>query len=420
MIEKKGEASLTLGQVIDETRNNFPIERYRPQTHARVANYRLFGIDPSPHQIWVTADGIGTKPELAERLSDNNNQDPSYFEGLAFDTLAMIDGDEARFGRIMLGAANVIDVNTATPAVIEALARGAKTACDKGSFALLNGETAELGYRVSGYGRTRVNWNAFGVSLVLPNKLITGERLAPGQPVVALRETSIRSNGLSKARNIMEAAYLNQQGYTSKADYFMGELANFVAGKLETRVDIEDLDTADTLAFMHHMMGHDVLEQVLVSWQDYDERIVEEILKPSTLYGHLINSLRGWVDYPPQVEIVAAAHITGGGIPEKAKRMLMDKGLGAHIDTVFPDPTGVTMLMDLAQKLPDSEKILTDKGACEQWNRGIGFMVVTPDEAQARYAITTASAMGFEAAIAGHILEESKIEWRGHTWDLDK
>ncbi|MFA5933481.1 MAG: hypothetical protein WCV81_04360 [Microgenomates group bacterium] len=141
--DEKGKASYTLGDVIVSTRNNFPDPRYRPITYLDTPQYHLYGINPAPFSVWVTADGIGTKPELAERLSQLNrptfkegDANYDYFDTLAFDVASMIKGDTDRFGHFLLGFANVVDTNTATEGMISALARGAAAACNEGGALL--------------------------------------------------------------------------------------------------------------------------------------------------------------------------------------------------------------------------------------------------------------------------------------------
>lgn len=415
--DQKGLASLTLGDVIVQTRNNFPDERFRPKIYLDTPQYHLYGINPHPYSVWVTADGIGTKPELAERLSEEG--DTSCFESLAFDTFAMIESDEARWGRFLLGVANVVDTNTADPNVIAALAKGAKKACDAGSFALLNGETAELGYRTSGYGRTRVNWNAVGVSLINPEKLILGDKLEPGQPILGIPETSIRSNGLSKARAILEAAYIDAQGGYAKKDYFRGYLTQHLIDE-EVMLEGAELDSDNLITFMNNIMGHPFLEQMLIPWHDLEPQIARELLTPSTLYGNFIYDALGWVDGDKKVDITGMAHISGGGIPEKVKRMLEPRRLGAYIESPFPVPKAVGMLMDLAKTLPnEGTDLIDDRKACEQWNMGIGFVVVakTQDEARKLIEIDRSRKKPLGVWPIGVTNQTGKIEFRGHTWN---
>lgn len=408
--DEKGKASLTFADVIWQTRDNYPDPRFRPRIYERTPLYTIAGIDPSPYSFWVTADGIGTKPELAERLTTDVPDDPRVWEGLPFDVLAMIDGDEARFGRYLVGVAEIVDMNTAgDKSVVNALARGLKAACDEGQFALLNGETAELGYRTSGYGKTRINWNAVGVSVVNPDKLILGKNLKPGQPIVAFREKSIRSNGLSKARLILETAYLLWHGINSKE--------TFVRDRFADHGVIFDVETMGNI--LTEIFGHEALEQVLLPWHEMYPATTKELLLPSRIYGPAIREAQGKIDEPPRVKIVAAAHITGGGVPEKAKRMVESKGLGVALNTVFPDPSPVRALLELAGSFPEDvkKKIKIDNRiASEQWNRGVGFLAVTEDLDEAKKMVGIAESMNYEAAIAGEIIDKPEIHWRGNVW----
>lgn len=415
--DEKGEASLTLGDVIRQTTDNYPDPRFRPRIYETTTHYTIAGIDPHGFSFWPTADGIGTKPELAERLYTDSVKagvpNPDVYSSLAFDTLAMIDGDEARFGRYMVGVANVVDMNTAEDtSVVGALASGLKAACDEGGFALLNGETAELGYRTSGYGKTRLNWNAVGISVFNPHKLILGKDLQPGQPIVAFRERSIRSNGLSKARAILETDFLLKQGFNSKEEYVHGRFASH--GVIFDRTKMGEI--------LADIFGHDALEQVLPPWHTMHPDITRQLLQPSRLYGPVMREALNRIDEPRWLTITAASHITGGGIPEKMKRMVEAKGLGAAIDPVFPDPEGVTSLLRIASTFPaevQAKVKINDRVACEQWNRGIGFVMVTEHKQGARKLIDIAEAMGYEAAVAGEITDKPEINWRGHTWEYN-
>ncbi len=407
--DSKGYASLTMGDVIGQTIESFPEERFRPNVILETPHYTLAGIDTGEYSIWPTADGIGTKPELAERLYTEDGN-PEHFKGLAYDTFAMIDGDEARFGRFMVGVAEIVDANTANPEVIEALAQGAKEACTEGGFALLNGETAELGYRTAGYGDSRVNWNAVGISVVNNEKLILGDRLAAGQPVVAFREESIRSNGLTKARNILETAYLLRNHNTPTKDELVA---------LRFRLKGIRGNDNEVLSAVKEIMGGNIIEQVHLPWHRMFNQETKQLLRPSRLYGRVIYEAQGGIEGERKVDMVAAAHVTGGGIPEKGQRMVSPKGLGLSLDPVFPDPEAVTSLLQIASTLPSAiqERIgINDRIASMQWNRGIGFLVVTSDEAEARKLIDIANNHKVEARVAGEVTDKQEISFRGQSW----
>jgi len=410
--DQKGSASRILGEAIVRTRNNFPDPRFWPEVFLDTPEYHLYGLKTHGHSFWATADGIGTKPELAERLY-TLTKDPAYFQSLAFDTYAMIDGDEARFGRFLLGIVQIIDTSKANLDMILALEEGSEQACNEGQFALLNGETAELGYRVGGYGDTRLNWNAVGISLVNKRKLILGKKLKPNQPIVAIRERSIRSNGLTAAKKILEVNYLRARGRTTKTGYFTHLWTTFLEEELikgfDSRKSIsEDTVTKASIKF-DQAVGVKTFEQLQVPWHEQYPDITKELLRPSKLFGPLSYRLQGGVDGKREVELISAAHISGGGIPEKVRRMVQIKGLGAHIEPVFPDPEGIRMLMEMPNSVNDLE-------ACQIWNRGIGFVMVARNLGDADRAVQIARELGYEAAIAGEILAEPKIEFREHTW----
>lgn len=369
----KIQASTIFGDVLKHTADNFPIARYRPQFKSITGFYKPGVLDTSPYGTWPTADGIGTKPELAERLYDQN-RNPEVFGTLPFDLYAMIDGDAARSGMQLLGIVQEFQFNKVNLDVVNVLAQGCKKACEAGRFALLNGETAQLGKKVGGYGETRINMGAVGTCLVIPEKMITGESLKPGQPIVAFRESSIRSNGLTLAKQIMENVYLQ---------------------------------------------SHEIVTEPIPWHLDFPE-LTKELLRPSLLYGKVINEAQGWGDQAKKIEITGAAHITEGGVPGKLKRLLEPWGLGAHLthyEGIFPDPRGIQELLKLAATLPSGEQLISDRLACETWNRGIGFIAVTKTFRDANLLRVTANSMGYHTATIGIITNDPVIEWRGHTWE---
>ncbi len=415
--DEKALASITFGGVIKQTANNFPDKRFRPNIYLETPHYTIAGINLFPYEFWPTADGVGTKPEMAERLYDlsllTGKPEPELFRSVARDLLAMVTTDEWRFGRYPVGVANIFDVNNAkNPDIASNAARGLREAANEEQVAILNGETAELGYRTSGYGKDRLNWNAVAISIFNKDKLILGDRLKPGQPIVAFGEKSIRSNGLTKARSIAEAVFLASLGLDEKLDYIVQELER------DEAVTVNDRDRlAGTL---ERVFGHDTIEQVLTPWHVKNPEIARELLLPSKLYGRVMYSLLGNIDEPSNVNITGVAHISGGGVPEKAKRMVEPHGLGAAVDAVFPDPPAVVSLMKLASELPAKlaeEVNLNDRIACQQWNRGIGLLVVTENIAEARKVVNMAEDEGQEAAIAGEITDKPQIQFRGYTWD---
>lgn len=424
--DQKGHASLTFGDVVVKTRNNFPDPNYHPESYYESSYYHLHQIRTTKRfGTATTADGIGTKPELAERLCTLNQKlhgipNFSYFESLPFDHTAMVEGDVIRFGHFLLGITQIVDVNVATDGVINALARGSQNVSDVGGFPLLNGETAELRHRTSGYGDTHINLNAVGTYLVNKNKVITGDQLKPGQPIYGFKETSFRSNGNTRNMQILEAAFLNNRGYPSKLDYVMANLSQFLGENLgfDTESLRNVLNVNKTVEFMNQMLGHDFLEQVLLPWHEDYPDITQELLQPSTLYGRIIYDAQGGIDGERLIPLTGIAHISGGGIPEKVGRLVKPRGLGAHIDPVFPDPKGTAMIIALANSLPKEQrdKLISSEIACRQWGRGFGMVAVTSEETDDLQKI--GRKYGVEIDQVGEIIKKPVIEFYGHTFSI--
>lgn len=402
--DKKGEASIILGNLLKSTSNNFP----EPQFRVKLLNGKSL-IDPSPFEIYTNADGGGTKPEIAERLFNESNN-PEEFESLAADVCAMIDGDTAREGAFLLGITDILDITTAEVDIVRAVAKGLGEQAKIGQFAILNGETAELGYRAPGYGGFGINLNAVGLNLYVPKKEITGEKLASGQIVVAFREESIRSNGLSTARKLLQFFYaISPEGQHERTS------------AIKLLVEEGGMNTKYVRRVLGDLFMNNIKYGELVKWHEKYPEVARQLKKPARLYGPIMYDAQGGVFGERRVDMVAAAHITGGGIPLKGIRMVQNSGLGLAIDHVFPDPEAVTSIIELAWSIhPDKDIFIDNIKACEEWNRGIGFLVVVPDKEEAKKLIDIAGGHDCEAAIAGEVIDEPAVKFRGHTWRYEK
>lgn len=164
--------------------------------------------------------------------------------------------------------------------------------------------------------------------------------------------------------------------------------------------------------------GINLTEMVLVPWHKTFPKITEQLQRPSTIYSPVIYEAQGGVDGEVRVPIIANAHVSGGGIPLKGKRMIGNKNIGLDLESVFPDPEGVAELMELALQHPkaDGSLFVNNRGASEQWNRGVGFISVTETEEHADELIRIAASQGRVAAKIGKTTNKRKIRWHGEEW----
>jgi phosphoribosylformylglycinamidine cyclo-ligase len=261
-------------------------------------------------------DGVGTKAELAERRTKHDT--------VAFDLFAMVCDDAVVRGAEPVLLGSILDVKSLGKYgksyldFMKQLAHGYIAAAKEANVAVVNGELAELGSRVQGYGDFNYNWGAGIVWFARKDRLITGYNMTPGDTIVALREEGFRSNGLSLLRKVMKDNYGDEW----------------------------------------HKYKHNEIS------------LIDSALLPSQIYSAAVAEMFGGYEGESKAKINGIAHITGGGIPGKLGRTLKPSGLGAIINPYQP--------CELMLHCQDIGHI-TDKEAYKTWNMGQGMLIITPE-----------------------------------------
>ena len=308
---------------------------------------RAMDVSQLPSGSWMNMgfDGVGTKMEVAERVGD--------LRTLAFDLFAMVCDDAVIRGAEPVLIGSILDVNSLQGVdgdhifAIEQLAEGYVKAAKEAGVAVVNGEIAELGSRVGGFGDFCSNWGASVVWFARQQRLLTGREVKPGDTVLGLKEEGFRSNGLSLARKVLQEQYGAAWHCESFGETTLGQL----------------------------------------------------VLHPSRIYTRPLVAMTGGFADEPRATLHAAAHITGGGLPGKLGRALKASGLGARLDS----PMQPNALMKHLQELAG----IRDAEAYRTWNMGQGMVLVSP-EPEAVEAV--ASELGFECQRLGEVIEEPHIQ----------
>lgn len=295
------------------------------------------------------SDGVGTKVEVAERLEDHST--------VAFDLFAMACDDAVVRGAEPVGMNTVLDVNRLkdedilTAKAIKELALGYVAAAKAAGVAILNGETAELGNRVNGYGPFNYNWAGTALWYAHQDRILTGHQVRPGDRLVGFKEHGFRSNGITDVRMAM----LGRHGPDWHNTVVPG-LGGLSLGRL--------------------------------------------VQRPSTIYSRVVTDLTGGYDIQrdPKGKVTGVAHITGGGQPIKLGRMLEPSGLGVLID----DPIDPPEIMLHVQELRNFD----DEKAYGKWHMGPGMVVASPEPEK---VLEVAQAHGIDAQVIGRVTEESGI-----------
>jgi phosphoribosylformylglycinamidine cyclo-ligase len=323
------------------------------------SGYRRWTIEPledmrNPSAVCFDqdADGIGTKVVVSQQTSE--------YGTAAFDLMAMAADDSAARGFEPAVVTTVFDVNQLKDHMapsVRKLAEGMFLAAKVANVAVKGGETAVLGRCVGGYGDPskvlQYNWSATVHSIGHTDREISTAEIRPGDSLVAFQETGFRSNGLSLVR----AALSKEFG-----------------------------------RYWHTR-----------PFEEVGMKLGQAVLQPSVIYTPiLVDITGGYNDWrTPKAEIHGAAHITGGGIPEKVGRMLEATGYGAEIS----DPYELSELMKRVQTVgavPDEEIYRVING-------GQGMVVAGPNSEP---LIAVAAEHGVEAKEVGVVTKRSGIRLR--------
>ncbi|MDD5168162.1 MAG: hypothetical protein PHN75_05050, partial [Syntrophales bacterium] len=159
-------------------------------------------------------DGIGTKIEVAERTNTHTT--------MAFDLLAMVCDDASVRGCEPVLVGSCLSFNKVDVGVVRQLSEGLVLAAKEACVAVSNGELAELGNRVAGYGQTNYNWEGTVFWLGRKDRLCQYSKIRRKLSIVAFRESGFRSNGLSLVRSVFQSTYGSEWHNTFFQDKTLG------------------------------------------------------------------------------------------------------------------------------------------------------------------------------------------------------
>ncbi len=191
------------------------------------------------------------------------------------------------------------------------LVKGVADGCKQARVALLGGETAEM---PGLYSKKHFDMSGFTVGAVERDKVIDGSGVRVGSEIVGIASSGLHSNGYSLVRRLL----LEKAGYS--LDQHLDELEGILG---------------------------------------------EVLLTPTRIY---VRSVLQAID---RVNVVSAAHITGGGIIENVPRLL-PKSARAVINLDSWPKQPIFSLIQHAGKIPDEEMLRV-------FNSGIGFVLVVPE-----------------------------------------
>jgi phosphoribosylformylglycinamidine cyclo-ligase len=307
-------------------------------------------LDMGEYYLVMTDDGTGTKIDVA--LAAGN------CKTLGSDLLAMVTDDAVCTGAEVIAVSNTIDIAKVDPKIIADLMHGLSDACTKQKIVIPAGEIAEVPGAVHS-----ATWSATAVGIVAKDRVIDTKTIAPGDVVIALQENGARSNGFSLIRKILSEKFGKE---------WWKEIANC------------KLQIANR------------------TWGDL-------VLTPSVAYHAAILELIGRYGQKRAIDVKGIAHITGGGIPSKFRRVLKRSGYGADLDNLFAPPEWLTEIAAMGN-------VATEE-CYKTWCMGNGMMIVV-DAKDADVSLEILKCAGIETQVCGSITKDPAIVVHTHDGSL--
>ena len=229
----------------------------RPEVLGGLGAFAAFCRVPAGYREPVlvsSTDGVGTKLKIAI-MADRHDT-------VGVDLVAMGVNDLLVHGAEPLFFLDYLAVHRVDPDRVETLVAGIAEGCRQAGYALVGGETSEMGAL---YAPGDYDLAGFAVGVVEQSLIITGEDVAIGDRVLGLASSGLHSNGYTLAR---EAIF----------------------GRMGLKLN-------------------DPIPGV-------GRPVVDELLEPTRIYVRPVLGLLR------EVAVKAMAHITGGGITENLPRVL--------------------------------------------------------------------------------------------------
>jgi phosphoribosylformylglycinamidine cyclo-ligase len=241
---------------------------------SRIARYR------SP-VLATSTDGVGTKVAIAQAMGVHDT--------IGIDLVGMVVDDLVVCGAEPLFMTDYIACGKVDPHRIAAIVKGIAEACVQAGCALLGGETAE---HPGLLGADEYDVAGAATGVVERDRILSADRVVPGDVVLAMASSGLHSNGYSLVRHVL----LNQAGWSLDRD----------------------------VAELGRTLG-------------------EELLVPTRVYA------RDCLALIDAVEVHAMSHITGGGLANNLARVVPN-GVQVDLDRSSwrPDP-----IFDVVQSVGD-------------------------------------------------------------------
>jgi phosphoribosylformylglycinamidine cyclo-ligase len=319
-------------------------ETYRSSHFGPVMHLPYSNIFQLTEEKWLdlTIEGVGTKVLLAELAGK--------YDTIGVDAVAMAVNDVIRSGATPLAISDNIHAQASNPQLVHQWLEGIIDGANQSGCPVVSGEIGDVGEIINGIAEgAGFDMVIASVGQVAKEKIVTGNTIKAGDPIIGLPSSGLHSNGITFARKIL----LKRWG-----------------GKFQIG------DTPDALG----------------------SEIVGEMLKPTEIY------VKPFLALAEKMKVKGAVHITGDAYLKFNNLAQFSKGIGFDFYNFKPHPVfGLIQqtAKELGLRVSDEEMFRT-------FNMGWGFGIIV-DKANKDLAIDTLEQAGVKPEQIGNVTGTPQI-----------
>ncbi len=148
-------------------------------------------IEFGENALVLCTDGVGTKVLIAHELKK--------YDTVGIDCIAMNVNDAICVGAEPLAFVDYLAINDPKPEITKEIGKGLEKGAELSNISIISGETASLPEIINGFDLAGTC-----LAYVKKNKIVTGEKIKPGDVIIGLSSTGIHSNGYTLARKVIK------------------------------------------------------------------------------------------------------------------------------------------------------------------------------------------------------------------------
>jgi len=152
-------------------------------------------IDFGKYALVLCTDGVGSKVEIASEIKK--------YDTVGIDCIAMNVNDAICVGAEPLAFVDYLAIDDPKEEITKEIGKGLAKGAELSNMSIIGGETASLPEIINGFDLAGTC-----LAYVEKEKIVTGERITPGDIIIGISSSGIHSNGYTLVRKVIQNANL--------------------------------------------------------------------------------------------------------------------------------------------------------------------------------------------------------------------